>query len=98
MPEDWHHENRNRASGGRVVRLSSGRFTVRGAVTRRKMRADGAIVRSAAQVGGTAPPARWKRVNTMSPEEITAVLLGLPEVTEEEPFEADVPVYKVAGK
>jgi predicted DNA-binding protein (MmcQ/YjbR family) len=34
----------------------------------------------------------------MSPEEITAVLLGLPEVTEEEPFEPGVPVYKVAGK
>lgn len=34
----------------------------------------------------------------MGPEEITAVLLGLPEVTEEEPFEPGVPVYKVAGK
>lgn len=34
----------------------------------------------------------------MSPEEIAAVLLGLPEVTEEEPFEPGVPVYKVAGK
>jgi predicted DNA-binding protein (MmcQ/YjbR family) len=34
----------------------------------------------------------------MSPEEIAAALLGLPEVTEEEPFEPGVPVYKVAGK
>jgi predicted DNA-binding protein (MmcQ/YjbR family) len=34
----------------------------------------------------------------MSPEQIAAVLLGLPEVTEEEPFAPGVPVYKVAGK
>jgi predicted DNA-binding protein (MmcQ/YjbR family) len=34
----------------------------------------------------------------MSPEEIAAMLLGFPEVTEEEPFEPGVPVYKVAGK
>jgi predicted DNA-binding protein (MmcQ/YjbR family) len=58
----------------------------------------GAIVRSAALAEETAPPACWERVNTMSPEEIAALLLGLPEVTEEEPFEPGVPVYKVAGK
>lgn len=34
----------------------------------------------------------------MSPEEIGAVLLGFPEVTEQEPFEPGVPVYKVVGK
>ena len=34
----------------------------------------------------------------MGPEEISALLLGLPEVTEEEPFAPGVPVYKVAGK
>ncbi|HET9082040.1 MAG TPA: MmcQ/YjbR family DNA-binding protein [Trebonia sp.] len=34
----------------------------------------------------------------MSPEAVAAVLLGLPEVTEEEPFEPGVPVYKVVGK
>ena len=34
----------------------------------------------------------------MNPEEIVAALLGLPEVTEDEPFEPGVPVYKVAGK
>ncbi|HEX6352544.1 MmcQ/YjbR family DNA-binding protein [Actinophytocola sp.] len=34
----------------------------------------------------------------MSPEEIASVLLGLPEVTEEEPFAPGLPVYKVVGK
>src|SRR6266496_5301057 len=34
----------------------------------------------------------------MSPEEIAALLLGLPEVTEEEPFAPGLPVFKVAGK
>jgi predicted DNA-binding protein (MmcQ/YjbR family) len=34
----------------------------------------------------------------MSPEEIAALLVGLPEVAEEEPFAPGVPVYKVAGK
>jgi predicted DNA-binding protein (MmcQ/YjbR family) len=34
----------------------------------------------------------------MSPEKIAALLLGLPEVTEEEPFAPGLPVYKVAGK
>ena len=31
----------------------------------------------------------------MSPEEIDALLMGLPEVTEEEPFAPGLPVYKV---
>jgi predicted DNA-binding protein (MmcQ/YjbR family) len=34
----------------------------------------------------------------MNPEQIAAVLLSLPEVTEEEPFAPGLPVYKVAGK
>lgn len=34
----------------------------------------------------------------MRPEEITDVMLGLPEVSEEEPFAPGLPVYKVAGK
>jgi predicted DNA-binding protein (MmcQ/YjbR family) len=34
----------------------------------------------------------------MSPEQIAAVLRSLPEVTEDEPFAPDLPVYKVAGK
>jgi predicted DNA-binding protein (MmcQ/YjbR family) len=34
----------------------------------------------------------------MSWEDLTPVILGLPHVTEEEPFERGVPVYKVAGK
>lgn len=34
----------------------------------------------------------------MDPAKVTAVLLGLPETTEEEPFRPDLPVYKVAGK
>jgi predicted DNA-binding protein (MmcQ/YjbR family) len=34
----------------------------------------------------------------MSPEAIAALLLGLPEVTEEEPFAPGLPVYKVAGR
>ena len=34
----------------------------------------------------------------MSPEKIAEVLLGLPEVAEEEPFAPGLPVYKVAGK
>jgi predicted DNA-binding protein (MmcQ/YjbR family) len=34
----------------------------------------------------------------MNPEEVAVVLLRLPEVTEDEPFEPGVPVYKVVGR
>lgn len=34
----------------------------------------------------------------MTPQEITTIARGLPEVTEEEPFGPGTPVFKVAGK
>lgn len=34
----------------------------------------------------------------MKPQDVTAIAMALPEVTEEEPFSPGVPVYKVAGK